>query len=47
MRFNSIGSTGLLAASLAAVVPAPRSRTPGRMGRYTSIIETRMRQMGW
>lgn len=35
------------AAGLAAVVPAPRSRTPGRMGSYTSIIETRMRQMGW
>ncbi len=34
-------------ASLAAVVPAPRSRTPGRMGRYTGIIEARMRQMGW
>ncbi len=34
-------------ASLAAIVPAPRSRTPGRMGRYTGIIETRMRQMGW
>jgi monofunctional biosynthetic peptidoglycan transglycosylase len=35
------------AAGLAAVVPAPRTRTPGRMGWYTSIIETRMRQMGW
>ena len=35
------------AARLAAVIPAPRSRTPQNMGRYAGIIQTRMRQMGW
>ena len=35
------------AAGLAAVIPAPRSRTPDRMGSYTSTILTRMSQMGW
>ncbi|HEX7071172.1 MAG TPA: monofunctional biosynthetic peptidoglycan transglycosylase [Rhodothermales bacterium] len=35
------------AAGLAAVIPAPRDRSPSRMGRYTSIILTRMTQMGW
>ncbi len=35
------------AASLAAVLPAPLHRTPGRMGWYARIIEGRMRQMGW
>lgn len=34
-------------ASLAAVIPAPRSRSPQRMGWYTSIILRRMGQMGW
>lgn len=34
-------------AGLAAVIPAPRSRTPQRMGSYTATILTRMRQMGW
>jgi monofunctional biosynthetic peptidoglycan transglycosylase len=33
-------------ATLAAVVPNPRERTPQRMGGYTSTILTRMRQMG-
>ena len=35
------------AASLAAVIPNPRQRTPGGMGWYRDIILTRMRQMGW
>ncbi len=35
------------AASLAAVIPAPRQRSPQRMGRYTSIILRRMGQMGY
>lgn len=35
------------AASLAAVIPSPRDRTPQRMSAYASTILTRMRQMGW
>lgn len=35
------------AASLAAVLPAPRQRQPASMGRYTEIIQQRMSQMGW
>jgi monofunctional biosynthetic peptidoglycan transglycosylase len=35
------------AASLAAVIPAPRSRSPQRMGSYTSTIQRRMAQMGY
>lgn len=35
------------AARLAAILPAPRRRHPARMDRYSSIIEERMRQMGW
>ena len=35
------------AAALAAVLPAPRQRSPQRMGRYTNVILRRMRQMGW
>lgn len=35
------------AASLAAVIPNPRARSPQRMGSYTNTILTRMRQMGW
>lgn len=35
------------AASLAAVLPAPLRRTPADMGWYTSIIQQRMRQLGW
>ncbi len=35
------------AAGLAACIPAPRSRTPQRMGRYTNIILRRMHQMNW
>ncbi len=35
------------AARLAACIPAPRSRTPQRMGSYAGTIQTRMRQMGW
>ena len=34
------------AARLAAVIPAPRSRSPQAMGRYAGTIQTRMRQMG-
>ncbi len=32
---------------LAAVIPSPRKRKPGRMDNYSEAIETRMRQMGW
>ncbi len=35
------------AASLAAVIPAPRVRSPERMGAYTSTIQLRMTQMGF
>ena len=35
------------AATLAAIVPAPRSRTPQNTGWYRSIILRRMSQMGW
>lgn len=35
------------AASLAAVIPSPRTRSPQRMGGYTGIILRRMSQMGW
>jgi len=35
------------AARLAAILPAPRKRHPNAMNRYSGIIETRMRQMGW
>lgn len=35
------------AASLAAVIPAPRTRTPQRMGWYTNVILGRMRNHGW
>ena len=35
------------AARLAAILPAPRRRTPARMGGYASIIRQRMAQMGW
>jgi monofunctional biosynthetic peptidoglycan transglycosylase len=34
-------------ARLAAVLPAPRTRRPAAMNRYTSQILTRMQQMGW
>lgn len=35
------------AARLAAVIPAPRSRSPGRMSSYANIIQSRMRALGW
>ncbi|HYI92362.1 MAG TPA: monofunctional biosynthetic peptidoglycan transglycosylase [Bryobacteraceae bacterium] len=35
------------AARLAAILPAPVRRKPGRMNGYSSSIQTRMRQMGW
>lgn len=35
------------AASLAAVIPNPRERSPDGMGWYANIILRRMRQMGW
>jgi monofunctional glycosyltransferase len=34
------------AASLAAILPAPLVRRPEAMGRYISIIEHRMSQLG-
>ncbi len=35
------------AAQLAAILPAPLKRRPGRMNTYSAIILTRMGQMGW
>jgi monofunctional biosynthetic peptidoglycan transglycosylase len=35
------------AARLAAILPAPLKRRPGRMNRYSAIILERMREMGW
>jgi monofunctional biosynthetic peptidoglycan transglycosylase len=35
------------AARLAAILPAPRRRAPGRMGAYASVIQARMRAHGW
>ena len=35
------------AARLAAILPQPLKRRPERMDRYSRIILTRMRQMGW
>jgi monofunctional biosynthetic peptidoglycan transglycosylase len=32
---------------LAAILPSPLRRKPARMDRYSSIIQTRMTQMGW
>ena len=34
-------------ARLAAILPAPRHRQPGRMNRYSARILGRMTQMGW
>ncbi|MDQ3604644.1 MAG: monofunctional biosynthetic peptidoglycan transglycosylase [Gemmatimonadota bacterium] len=35
------------ATRLAAIVPAPRTRSPQQTGWYADIIQRRMRQMGW
>ncbi|MGP8260486.1 MAG: monofunctional biosynthetic peptidoglycan transglycosylase [Acidobacteriaceae bacterium] len=35
------------AAQLAAILPAPLKRRPERMTQYSTIIQERMRQMGW
>ncbi len=35
------------AVRLAAVIPAPRTRRPERMGRYAATIDARMKSMGW
>ncbi len=35
------------AARLAALLPAPLTRKPGRMDHYSAVIENRMRSMGW
>ncbi len=32
---------------LAAILPAPLKRKPGRMTNYSAVIDGRMRQMGW
>ena len=34
-------------ARLAAILPSPLKRKPGRMDRYSGIILERMRQVGW
>ena len=35
------------AARLAAILPLPLRRRPDRMNRYSTLIQDRMRQMGW
>jgi len=35
------------ATRLAAIIPAPRNRSPDRVGTYARIIDGRMRLMGW
>ncbi len=35
------------AAELAAILPAPRTRRPDHMTRYSALIQERMRQMNW
>jgi monofunctional biosynthetic peptidoglycan transglycosylase len=35
------------AARLAAIIPAPRERTPERMDGYARTVQARMREMGW
>lgn len=35
------------AARLAAILPAPRKRRPGRMNKYSAVILKRMSQVGW
>jgi len=35
------------AARLAAILPAPLKRKPGRMDRYSAAILGRMNKMGW
>lgn len=35
------------ATRLAAILPAPLRRRPERMAKYSSLIDERMRQMGW
>ena len=35
------------ASRLAAILPSPRRRHPTRMTRYSTLIQQRMRQMGW
>jgi monofunctional biosynthetic peptidoglycan transglycosylase len=32
---------------LAAILPAPLKRRPAWMGKYSAVIDTRMRQLGW
>jgi len=34
-------------ARLAAILPAPLKRKPNRMDHYSTIIQERMREMGW
>ena len=35
------------AARLAAILPSPRRRKPDRMNQYSTIIQDRMRLLGW
>jgi monofunctional glycosyltransferase len=46
-RVSAADLTREQSARLAAVLPAPRSRTPQSQNTYSSIIQQRMRQMGW
>jgi monofunctional biosynthetic peptidoglycan transglycosylase len=44
---SAAGLSRYQAAGLAACIPAPRARTPQRMGSYTNTILHRMHQMNW
>jgi monofunctional glycosyltransferase len=39
--------SGEQAARLAAILPSPLRRRPARMNHYGTLIQERMRQMGW
>jgi monofunctional biosynthetic peptidoglycan transglycosylase len=46
----SVSASGLTreqAARLAAIIPSPLRRKPGRMNEYTAEILKRMSRMGW
>ena len=46
-RTSAAALTREQAARLAAIVPSPRGRRPERMNQYSSIIQDRMRILGW
>lgn len=46
-RSHAVRLTRDQSARLAACLPSPRRRRPAAMNRYSTIIETRMNQLGW